>query len=421
MKGHAEIILTDVKSKKQEVIHEDNIVTNALQYFMQANLCLTNMARSLFPLYKNGIGGIFLFGDKIEENPDIVTVPGDVSLVGHASNDAYMGENNLRGSFNDSESEILSNGMKLVWDFTTNQANGEIKCLSLTSSQGGKMGFGVQSGVTSTGLITDIYKQHPNYSKDYTFHLPDLLDGNYYYEFIESGNTCTINKYYFPITKFKLSSELYKKELMITKELDTTIDYDYYAKTIDKGKIYLFVFTSKIATLYIIDAIDLNVISEADYTFVLNYTYGGYYQYINIAILDEYIYFNCIKSKDEQGVLKVKLDNIPDRKLIHVNNMYKCGSVFRMNNRIGTPGALIDKKDNVTYFSYYSNTLYTTPKHLDDLYKGLVIYHRYRSGSDNYGYLYNNMNYIVTINNLATPVVKTADKTMKIIYTLTDA
>ena len=52
-----------------------------------------------------------------------------------------MAGNNFRGTYNTAESRQLSNGYSHVWDFATNQANGVINAVALTSEWGGEMGW----------------------------------------------------------------------------------------------------------------------------------------------------------------------------------------------------------------------------------------------------------------------------------------
>ena len=83
---------------------------------------------------------IMLFDENIEENPEIIFKPVNVNIVGHAGS-AYSGTNVMRGSYNTNESGEIENGYRHVWDFGTDKANGTIKCLSLTSLNGGNNAY----------------------------------------------------------------------------------------------------------------------------------------------------------------------------------------------------------------------------------------------------------------------------------------
>lgn len=164
LKGTAYIELIDEKTGEVESVKEDNMLTNALNHMFNDgifNHCSyyttnTNNRNSKYylwapefwtPLPKNTIGGILLFSDNIPEDPEQIYAPGDVHCMGYASIDGYNKTNSFRGSFNPTESGYLEEskgkGYRFVWNFTTSQANGEIKCVALTTPFGGRFGYGM--------------------------------------------------------------------------------------------------------------------------------------------------------------------------------------------------------------------------------------------------------------------------------------
>ena len=109
MKGITEIELTNVRTGEKEKYTETNLVTNAIADFFSHNIDgmlftingnTNDLNGNMLPLCPNGIGGILLFSDTIEENPDRYYAPS-------------------------------------AWDFTTSQANGTISCVALTHKWGG--------------------------------------------------------------------------------------------------------------------------------------------------------------------------------------------------------------------------------------------------------------------------------------------
>lgn len=144
MKGSAEIILTDVETGEVTRYHEDNLVTNAVQDLIRLNPAGLNYSGIPWglPICPNAIGGVLLFPEEIEEDPDKYYAPTDLIPLGYASNSADTSSDPKRGSYNPNESYRMDNGYRLVFDFGTADANGTIKSVCLTSSDGGRAYFG---------------------------------------------------------------------------------------------------------------------------------------------------------------------------------------------------------------------------------------------------------------------------------------
>ena len=146
LKGKSVIELTNIKTGKKEIYENKNIVTNSIKNIFGINLSAlvsTSHLRSKFmPLYKNALGGVLAFDNTIAEDPDILFAPPNVNYVAYAGNNINTTTDKRRGSLNAAECEATDNQIKLVWDFSTSQGNGTIKCLSLTSGFGGRVGDG---------------------------------------------------------------------------------------------------------------------------------------------------------------------------------------------------------------------------------------------------------------------------------------
>lgn len=147
IKGKTTFELTDVNTGEVEIIEDDNMVTNALQEFMltygvfnKGIFISDNMTNAL---YLNLLGGLFLFDTALDEDVDNTFMPAGVKMVGNGSDCSNNGEVTELGSYNTLESGIQSDGsIKFVYDYATNQANGTIACACLTSRVGGYMGMG---------------------------------------------------------------------------------------------------------------------------------------------------------------------------------------------------------------------------------------------------------------------------------------
>lgn len=171
MKGHATIELTDVITGRKEIHEDDNLVTNALSWLLNKtcgvlhnNPMASAIGEEEDSFIKACTGGIFLFKEHIEEDVDTLYAPNDAELVGCGSGIAYSGNSPIPGSYNSIESGYSDDksSYKHVWDFSTSQANGQISCVCLTTRAGGKITPGV-----------------PYYDETYTLQYePMFLSGN---------------------------------------------------------------------------------------------------------------------------------------------------------------------------------------------------------------------------------------------------
>lgn len=164
IKGKTTFELTDVNTGKVEKIEDTNMVTNALQYYLETygmftNNILANDDIRGKRLWKNLVGGLFLFDKNIEENVENTFMPSGVSMIGNGSIDiSNSGDVTELGSYNATESGLQSDGsIKFVYDFSTQQANGKIACACLTSACGGYVGMGNASGNYITNSNRTMY------------------------------------------------------------------------------------------------------------------------------------------------------------------------------------------------------------------------------------------------------------------------
>src|SRR5699024_10091670 len=156
LKGKSVIELTDVRTNEKEVYEDENLITNAVPDLLRLNpmglmypVRESNNAKfddELFPIANKCYGGILLFENPLEEDPNKYIPPGDNPIIGYSSNDVNPTDNPKRGSANLTESVPIENGYKFVWDFSTSQANGRISSLALTHYRGGKYYYGDNYG-----------------------------------------------------------------------------------------------------------------------------------------------------------------------------------------------------------------------------------------------------------------------------------
>ena len=154
IKGHTKIELTNVKTGQKKVIEDTNMVTNAMsKMFEQTPFSRWNFAPNPFtnpaPLIDRLCGGILLFSDSIEEDPNNCFTPSGNTMVGNARVN-YASAHNVPefGAYNAEEStwNPETGERKYVYDFATSKGNGTISCVALTNPFVGYYGLGNHSG-----------------------------------------------------------------------------------------------------------------------------------------------------------------------------------------------------------------------------------------------------------------------------------
>ena len=206
--GHTKIILEDVNTKEQQIYEDDNFVTNAFEELIQQRGIFGNVYKSLLReepsaneydkmMMKYLTGGIILFDGTFpegEEGKKCIYPPAGISQVGMGRiATTYTGEQRMAGSYNNDESGWLNNhlGYRHVWDFTTNQANGDIASVSLTTATGGIIGQGSYTKVSDWWASFDYdanidYDANPhqynpsigNYNKMFVYDMPRYFRTN---------------------------------------------------------------------------------------------------------------------------------------------------------------------------------------------------------------------------------------------------
>ena len=153
IKGHTKIELTDVHTGKKEVIEHDNAITDGLQSFLSslgigAN---TNFRLNTWrdrELWKVILGGIYLFDTALPSNAKYM--PDGTQMVANGYfNGANGGNPSELGTYNANESFSDDNTINIVYDWLTSQGNGTISAVSLGTVMGGRMGYGNATSKTA--------------------------------------------------------------------------------------------------------------------------------------------------------------------------------------------------------------------------------------------------------------------------------
>ena len=449
MKGKTIIELTDVKTKKKEVLKDDNLVTDVLEKILTLNPngLLTNINKDTFyPIVEKIVGGILLFKDKITEDKNTSFVSTSNECIGYAGQVEGVQENLLQGSFNKQESKATSNGYKFVWDFGTSKANGKISSVCLTNAKAGGGYFGTKSnGETNRIKLGEdkylIKNTDTEMKKKYVNVVEANFEENYIVSIVPESDHLRIIKSREPLLNFRLDDSLsFLDEKNITEtKIKYKKSYGTYGVCIyvDAENYYLLKTSTSggntnVTKLKINKA--NNSIEETEFTlenvkienigsYSLDY---DYYRTIKSVLRGGYVY---AVSTDEKYVVKFAINNPVDVTKIEPKFTLKTGSVsshttgcgmYILGDMIIGTNFTIDKNDTVTEIAQSDlSTIECIPLSYGPFLLGYFA--NGESSGDKYlrKVLYLITPYSATINNLSKTVEKTADKTMKITYYLT--
>ena len=377
MKGKTIIELTDVKTKKKEVLKDDNLVTDVLEKILTLNPngLLTNINKDTFyPIVEKIVGGILLFKDKITEDKNTSFVSTSNECIGYAGQVEGVQENSLQGSFNKQESKATSNGYKFVWDFGTSKANGKISSVCLTNAKAGGGYFGTKSnGETNRIKLGEdkylIKDTDTEMKKKYVNVVEANFEENYIVSIVPESDHLRIIKSREPLLNFRLDDSLsFLDEKNITEtKIKYKKSYGTYGVCIyvDAENYYLLKTSTSggntnVTKLKINKA--NNSIEETEFTlenvkienigsYSLDY---DYYRTIKSVLRGGYVY---AVSTDEKYVVKFAINNPVDVTKIEPKFTLKTGSVsshttgcgmYILGDMIIGTNFTIDKNDKVT-------------------------------------------------------------------------
>lgn len=477
LKGSAVIELTDVKTGKKEIVKHDNLVTNAVNDILSIDPFNMRFGSDIsqygvfFPIISRLIGGVVLFEDPLEEDPNKYFAPETNDVIGYSNMDVSPSDDPKRGSLNQSESGKLEDGKgyRFVFDFATSQGNGEISALALTSQSMGGCGYGSKQfnnysgnnqGETSpfaqfrrmSSTSVDIgavnarraasivsidfenrvaYAVEPKASKKLAVYKFELVTDNI------GLFTTALFRFSTPSIVAELSTDAFLPTY-ITNTGDNNVGF------CDGGDGFIWGFqlsgntSSGTSVMWVkINKTDWSL-EEGSWTLPIAISRPGLWREIagssssrvctNCLVHNGYAYF--IQS-DMYGLLIINTENPSD--ITVVDTQYKvseydnteCYSRFNtMGDVVVFPGGYVADKIThpgyqyvTTSSSYRAYGLRATAR--PNIRVGPYLFSLYFF-QNNYIYLIMQIDssYLATINNLEKPVQKTADKTMKITYIL---
>lgn len=470
LKGKTTFELTDVNTGEVEVIEDSNMITNGLQEFLRTygyfgcDVLSDDTVRTN-SLWVNLLGGLFLFDTALDEDVNNTFMPAGVKMIGNGSKDvANSGAVTELGSYNTSESGLQSDGsVKFVYDFSTQQANGSIACACLTSKVGGYIGMGNDSNrYSNSSYVLNAYRSSDNYycysgingaGNDQNHILYPVYSENaiYFTNPYNINYSSAYSSQHWSVTKkiqilkvragfasvgIKARRDL--RNIVATYDVDIPQDILDYMGTSTN---YIFVSRDSERNVYVIFnknspyqinagafcwimKIDKDMNATA-YKFTNNVgrtlllennkyiTFDGDYLWI---YANETRDLYGIKYSDSTQIIETGVKNgsaiislyTIGKNLIGLYSDYNCPTVYDVVNRTHrqTNGYLNNAGNNVLIPFADKKGLY------------LEVY---LSRTPNYLYVMKDPRYLATINNLSEPVVKTASKTMKVTYTITEA
>lgn len=468
LKGKTTFELTDVNTGEVEVIEDSNMITNGLQEFLRTygyfgcDILSDDTVRTN-SLWVNFLGGLFLFDTALDEDVNNTFMPAGVKMIGNGSKDvSNSGAVTELGSYNTTESGLQSDGsIKFVYDFSTQQANGTIACACLTSKVGGYIGMGNDSNMYSNNsyvlnaYISDgdhycysgidgatngaSYMLYPVYSENaiyFTNPYNIIYSSAYSSQHWSVTKKIQILKVRAGFTSVGIKARRDLRNIVATYDVDipqdildymgTSTNYIFVSRDSERNVYVIFNKSSR----YQINAGEFCWIMKIDkdmnataYKFTNNVgktlrldrnehiTFDGDYLWIYSDAKPYDLY--GIKYSDstqiiEAGVINGSSIYTIGKNLIGLYNNYNCPTVYDVVNRTHRqPNGFLSDAANNVLIPFADK-------------KGVYL-QVYTATNPNYLYVMKDPRYLATINNLSEPVVKTASKTMKVTYTITEA
>lgn len=474
LKGKTTIELTDVNTGEKKVYEDHNMVTNFANYLFKNIGGLWQkshfydsssngyFAESYYPYHTNMLGGLLLFDNEIDpKGGETIFAPTNANMIGCGAYN-FTSTNNVRGSYNPSESYYNSQekSMKYVYDFATNQANGTIKSVCLTSIQGGFGGYENPNNVRN-----DSKSNGQSFMFRNNYYTTNFLIGE---SFLFAMNIGKEELYYHNITSttsidiITRKANFYKKRIFSSPYSVTTTSTETYAIDINSTSYTAGFYDEKHNTLHIVghtSAVwDNGVTLKVSKVNLTNKTVENYTMtndtgqnillfYNNSSepkswttkafVYDNNFYFTACNSpygiyrKDTTGVIethKICDWSTSSSTLVFgfiacngrilivsgTDNFYPNETIVDVYNP-DTDTLKISCMNGAKLFNerYYNRCTVIPCIDMNDMVKYAVS----RNSDFRTNFITLN-NYLATINNLETPITKTNTNTMKIIYTI---
>lgn len=434
--GHTILEFKDVRTGSRERIESDNTFTMGIENHLKSagigvNSPWNNSTWRNQKLYRNLIGGIFLFDREIEPVDGVYPsiMPAGTKMV---ANGAFGVSNNSvvteMGSFNEAESAFNENSLTFVYDWSTSQGNGDIACVCLTSEIGGYIGYGNSvsnvAHATRKG-ITDNQERNvfPDVDK-----LAYTAVGNTIYKVESKTDNVSIlcTRQPLNVSEVSLFDVVTAYTVQFPAELTALgIQSGYWQVRAGAAGKFIFypsqpyglpagTYSFKIG-IYDVEDDSWEIIPITSSTSWSNFTILG--------ATDNYIFFYCYSLNGDSGQHYYCLDtsdgNVEETDYGDYQDIGQVGeNLFLMRDN----SSYMHFVDDVNGTKYITNmtgySFYNLISGEDNIF---VNNEKYGSGNRNGLGIFRNPLYLATVNNLGEVRTKTSTKTMKVIYTITRA
>lgn len=427
--GHTTIELKNVSTGSRERIESDNTFTTGIDDFLASLGCFNNspFANSTWngrAMYRNLLGGIFLFDKEIEAVNGVypTVMPAGTKMIANGSYGVTNNGNPTElGSFNSNESSANSTGITMVYDWSTSQGNGDISCVSLTSDTGGYIGYGnsVSQTTHSTKRALDYEQSHQTIGVSEHGRGSTGISGDTVYcvtSVTTSEFVYTKKKY--PIISvdfFGEFSQSFTVSLPASMVVATQTPYILY---IGNGRFFVIPYKEWASGA----AITVGIYDESTQQWsYINFAVPsggqsyGYPATTTVSVIDGK-YFTIVLSSDMSKKLVVGWDGT----ILSGNRGCKqCELADDLILTVNGYGSYYDRTFPLYIYDRVNDTMYPTNGLSTDMYNIKSFLFDDDGKFFNNGYTaFRNPLFLATVNNIE-PVTKTSAQTMKVTYTVT--
>ena len=125
IKGRTKIILTDVKTGRQEIERDENMLTDAVYKFFETNFLGVDFVSDYLPMTQM-FNGVFCFRDPLTESAANIFPPASNPMIANAGPTPHATASPTRGNPVGTASEVGDGYIKIVWLWDLEQGNGTI-------------------------------------------------------------------------------------------------------------------------------------------------------------------------------------------------------------------------------------------------------------------------------------------------------
>lgn len=441
-----------IKREIVKRIEKHNNVTPYVQNLLrQGNFYFTIDPAYLFPL-KQFFDGCLLT-DKVND-ASLSMIAGNSEVTAQAGNDSYSGTYSKRGTFNQIESGLITNGIRNVWDWGTAYGNGPIASVCACRGEFGKTELGTDAVIPDTDAVAFVRLggagSYGWFASDYDTlgkcQIIDFANERGYFVNYDNG-VITIEVYRVPTLHLRITDARYSAELIETHTISQTVDnYTQATATVCfvGSAIHLITFQSNSGNLkdYAISLSDLDSVTVTSHTYsgVTFNAFAEVYRTDNYPRKDCFLIIgNYLWGYSGNKIVKCNLLGNNDADVTAYDN--PLGTLTGSDNgcaiylpngdwyktRGGQPTAanreVVYQHNGSFYRAMMSNmgNANDNGEYAQNVTGyGSVISSMRNSWAQQSGLnLYSFFPYVSTVNNLEEAVTKSADLTMKLTYELT--